>query len=258
MHRFRFIGEANPEKKLWFIADDEHVHLAKILRLNIGTIVEVTDGHGHWVIGPISHQTSSTTHVTPTESYFDALATPTLNLAIGALNHGEVDEIIAPLTELGVDKIWVFGQDEQSKARLSEKALDRWQRLAQAAVKQCKRAYFPMIQLKKNAATLIETELASQNNEHVGLQRRFVAAADGDAFFSDNLLHNSPASTEIKAPLQIESVWAVVGSEKGLSPGESALFSSAGFQPVRIGKHVLRAKTASVACAAMLASIFRR
>ena len=237
-HRFRFIGN-RVDAKTWCIAGDEHTHLAKVLRLQVGAEVEVmSDSNspehtsGEWCIGTINEITSSKAIVNVSEAKFDPPRPTKLVVALGALGHGEVDEVVAPLVELGVDEIFIFGQDDQGKNRINEKAADRWQRMIIGACKQCKRAFFPKLTILKNC-----DELAALS---VDWPTKLVGAAEGTA-------------TVGSAPLTSGRVAIAIGSEKGLSPREADLLQTAGFLPVRLGSHVLRAKTAAIACAAVLA-----
>ena len=104
------------------------------------------------------------------------------------------------------------------------------------ACKQCKRSRYAQLKILKNCDDLISE---SQN-----WALKIVGAAEGS-----NINESLGRSPELKGPVGI-----VIGSEKGLSNRELHVLTGSSFIPVRIGAHVLRAKTAAVACAAVLSA----
>lgn len=244
---------AKQNNSTWLITGEEHTHLAKVLRLNVGTEVEVMAGlesgenSGSWCIGVLTDIKSGSAVVSVTESMKDLPGLLRMVIAVGALGHGELDEVIPPLVELGVDEIVVFGQVDQSKSRINEKSVDRWQRMILNACKQCKRALFPKLTVLKNCEELVALS-ASWGVKLVG-----AAEAGPDLGAAANGV-NQDSPEFLAKPV----VAAVIGSEKGLSDRETILLTSAGFTPVRLGNHVLRAKTAAIAVAAVLADRLAR
>ena len=234
-HRFRFFGTAQTSG--WLIAGDEHTHLAKVLRLPVGSVIEVMDGTGIWCVGKIAEITASTARVEVQENKKDLPRAVKLIVALGALSHGEVDEVLSPLVELGVDEIIVFGQEDQGKSRLNEKAIERWQRMILSACKQCKRALVPKLSTMKSCY-----EVAAAG--HLW-ESKFVGVADASSRLNTMQIRLVAGTT----------AGIVVGSEKGLSEEELNSLLEHGFLPVRLGSHVLRAKTAAIACTAVLTEL---
>lgn len=235
-HIFRFIGELRPDQS-WRLSRDEAWHFAKVLRLQVGAQIEVMDGHGTWAPAMVQSATSSEViAVTNGPLSIEPVHAMQLCCAIGALKPGSIDDILAPMTELGIDVIHVFGQAGAAKWRLSDQALERWQRLLRQSAKQCKRAHLPRLEVHASI-----DNLPQYHDIKIFL--------DADA---------SEAITTVLPPAaQPESVLAVIGGEGGLSAAEIAALGSRGFKPAKLGPLILRAVTAAVATSTVL-SLYRQ
>jgi 16S rRNA (uracil1498-N3)-methyltransferase len=210
-------------------------HAATVKRLAVGEQALLADGRGGLAEVRASQVSSdrvvfqvlSRTSLPPAE--------PRL-VVVQALPKGERAELaVELLTELGVDEIvpWSAARSiGQWKGDRVAKGLAKWQRAAQAAAKQSRRARIPEV-----------SELAGSD------QVADRVAAAGLAL----LLHE-----EADEPLSRLSVPAggelllVVGPEGGLTPDELALFTGRGGRPVRLGAEVLRTSTAGAAALAVL------
>ena len=235
-HRYRFIG-AETAPGLWLLDADEALHLAKVLRLSVGTAVEVTDGAGAWALGTVAAVAGKSATIAGETTQVEAPPAWRLQVCVGALRPGLLDEILPGLTELGVDAIHVFQQQDNAKARLADKAVERWQRIIVQAIKQCKRARLPSLQVH-------------------GSVRELVAALAADT-----------AQRVLLDPVAGESLWGVLGAgvapaglllalggEKGFSADEEASLRQAGFRPAALGRYVLRAITAALSASSIAAA----
>lgn len=237
-HRFRFIG-ARGGDGTWRLSGEEARHLGKVLRLDVGAEVEVTDGLGAWALGRVAQLRATEALI---EEVGGAQVEPRpaapLIMAIGALKPGGVDEILPALTELGVDRLWIFQQAETAKTRLSDKVVERWRRIVTQAVKQCKRSWVPELE------TFASLEAVAERAGALGPAVRVALAQGG----TETLLARL-AREGTETPVVV-----VCGGEKGLSPEEEETLRRAGFSEQRLGPHVLRAVTAAVAAAAVVAA----
>ncbi|MEO6500632.1 MAG: 16S rRNA (uracil(1498)-N(3))-methyltransferase [Jatrophihabitantaceae bacterium] len=210
-------------------------HAATVKRLSVGEPALLADGHG----GLAEVRANQ---VSPDRVVFQVLsrrspARPAPRLVVvQALPKGERAELaVELLTELGVDEIvpWSAARSiSQWKGDRVAKGLAKWQRTAQAAAKQSRRAWIPEV-----------SELAGS------AQVAGRIAAAGLAL----LLHeeaDEPLS-RVAVPAGGE-VLLVVGPEGGLTPEELALFTGSGGRPVRLGAEVLRTSTAGAAALAVL------
>ncbi|MEO7262253.1 MAG: 16S rRNA (uracil(1498)-N(3))-methyltransferase [Jatrophihabitantaceae bacterium] len=217
------------------LTGSEAHHAATVKRLAVGEQALLSDGLGGLAEGRASQ-------VSPDRVVFEVLSRRSLPAAeprlvvVQALPKGERAELaVELLTELGVDEIvpWSAARSvSQWKGDRVAKGLAKWQRVAQAAAKQSRRARVPLV-----------SELAGSDQVAARI------AAAGLAL----LLHE-----EADEPLSRVAVPAggellvVVGPEGGLSPAELTLFTGCGGRPVRLGAEVLRTSTAGAAALAVL------
>lgn len=233
-HTFRFFGNKVAEC-FWSLEGFETDHARKVLKLKVGDTVEVMDGKGRVAIGAVREIVRDQILVAAGQETFEPKPTIRKALALGALKPGDLDDILPGLIEWGLDEIYVFQQRDTAKFRTSEKAQERWERIAMAAVKQCKRTWMPVV------ATL--DSLDDMLQALTSFDGKFVLDAAG----------RKPLLASLDAEKRL-SIAAIVGGERGLDEVELSKCVSAGFTCVNIGPHILRATTAALGTAALLAT----
>ncbi len=205
--------------------DDAH-HLWKVLRLRPGEVVTAADGAGRWrpyvVTGDVALEATA-------EEQAEPALHPRLAVAF-ALTKGDKPELVVQkLTELGVDRILpVLGERSISRPDPGRAATQarRWRRVAREAARQCRRARLPEV------ADLAPLSSLAGHPSLVVAERGGAPAAGVVAGTGEELL-------------------VVIGPEGGLSEAEIELLEP--MSRLGLGPHVLRAETAAVAAAAVLA-----
>lgn len=240
-HVFRFFGSRVTDS-LWRLDDAEAHHALKVLRLPPGEAVEVMDGMGAVARGTLKPTGKESADVDVIESRTEPAEPAGLELAMGALKPGDLDDILPALVELGMTRISIFINEQSGKSRVAEKSLDRWQRIVDASVKQSKRAWRPEV----TAFSSLEEWLRALPPQPSADEIRWI-------FAEPSLLAAATTAPLGTPPGRIFMVRGLVGSEKGFSPSEVRAALDAGFFPVSLGPHVLRARTAAIAAATMLA-----
>lgn len=192
---------------------DDH-HLRKVLRAKVGEEVVVTDGNGSWAICVVNDQgLSRVSDVTRDEPV------PTTTLYLAALKGDHAHWAVAKATEVGVTRVVPLLTSRtvvKFTGDAREKTLARWRRVAHEAAGQCRRTY----------DLLVEDPLGV-----------------GD-------LPSEVAVAEIGASGDWRGVRDVaVGPEGGWAEGEW----ESSRRRVGLGPTVLRAETAGVVTAALLA-----
>jgi 16S rRNA (uracil1498-N3)-methyltransferase len=210
-------------------------HAATVTRLAVGEQVLLSDGRGGLAEARASQ-------VSPDRVVFDVLSrrlTPRPRpwlVVVQALPKGERGEFaVELLTELGADEIvpWAAARSiGQWKGDRVAKGVAKWQRSAQAAAKQSRRARIPVV------AELADTPRVAARIAAAGMALLLDSEAD------------QPLS-RLPLPADGELV-LVVGPEGGLAPAELELFGERGGRPVRLGAEVLRTSTAGAAALAVL------
>lgn len=154
------------------------------------------------------------------------------------------ETIIQKAVECGVYSVTPFQSAYCiSKINDSEKKLERWNRIALEAAKQCGRSIvpkvFPPISYKEaiKEASGSELSLFCYENEHTNKL--------------GNVLNDSNAKT----------ISVVVGSEGGFSQQEAEFATENGLLPISLGPRILRCETASafvLACISLVKELFDR
>jgi 16S rRNA (uracil1498-N3)-methyltransferase len=231
-HEFRFWA-ARLADGVWELDAEELHHARKVLKLGRGEAIELTNGKGWWAEALFFWEDGRVVLRNLVER-MEAAVSPPLAIAVGALASGEMDELLPPLVELGVDAIWVFRQEGGERARVNERSVARWERLLRAAVKQSKRAWAPELRVLE------------------GLDETLRHAREiGYAVWT----LDQEGSTRLgQVPWDNRGILAIVGSERGFTTSEEALLEREGVALAVLGRFVLRAKTAVVSAAAVLAS----
>ena len=239
-HIYRFFGQKLSDGT-WGLDEEDARHAIKVLRLPPQAHVEVMDGRGRVAAGRlvIESKSKATVHDV-TESYTEQDGFNRCVL-IGALKPGDLDDLIAPLTELGLDRLIVFHQSDTAQFRLSDSAVERWRRLVRSAVKQSKRAW----ELELECVRDLSSALALTQS----IPYRWMLTPDAP---SDVLSEISGVA------LNSHGIAVLIGGERGLTQAEESLALGQGYHPVKLGPWVLRARTAAQAAAVFLGMMPRR
>lgn len=241
-HTYRFFAE-KISSGCWQLEDEEVTHALKVLRLPEGETVEVMDGQGVTGIGRLDIESKTKIFVSDVVETCHEKDICSRVILLGALKHGDVDDLIAPLVELGIDRILVYRQDDTAKFRVSDHSAERWQRLVRSALKQSKRPWSVTVDAFENLDEAVK-EVSS-------FKWKWMLSPDA----KDDLMTVSSAVDGAHAPLGLA---ALIGGEKGFSQREDSVARTAGFLPVRLGPWVLRARTAAPAAAVFLGMLPRK
>ncbi len=235
MQRHRFYAPpAQINGPLITLADDEAHHLTRVLRLPAGARVYVFDGGGNEYACEISQAGKRTAELIITEQLSNTVESPLqLTLAVALLKGDKFDWVVQKATELGVTHI-VPLLTEHSDIRKTEARADaklqRWQRIALEALKQCRRR------------TLVEF-IEPQS------WPKFCAAETSNL----KLILSERGGQRLKdVPPTTDSACIAVASEGGWSEAELELAMHHGFVPIHLGARILRAETAAITGVALL------
>jgi len=241
MHRF-FIDPKDLTETTAVLADEEARHLITVLRLGVGAVIRLFDGSGRTYDARITKIAKA--RVEATIMSIDAGAPPdkaALHLGLGILKGKKMDFIIQKATELGVAGLHPFVSEfcvaGHIAADRQERRHARWQKIAREACKQCNRPLPPTLY----PVAEFETLVADAVNAGYDQKLIFWEQETGQGLQGLNT-----------APKKPRNVMAVIGPEGGFSHHEVAEAQTAGFQPVTLGKRILRAETAALAVVAIL------
>ena len=229
-HRYRFWGQSIADE--WFISDDEAHHLLKVLRLTEDDEIEVFDGAGRWVLGYPEKLSKSKVKVQVKQEFQEGPSRHLLNIVIGSLKPKTFEQILPSLVELGCQNVHVFLQKHSPKSNVSDKHRRKWDTLIKESCKQSKRAWLPCVKTW-NCLNQFLDAIKDQNCTKIVLSEKA----------EKSLLHIKSFESDI---------YLLVGSEGGLSKEEEEAADAAEFRACHMSSHILRAKTAAIAAAAVI------
>jgi 16S rRNA (uracil1498-N3)-methyltransferase len=201
---------------------DEAGHLIRVLRKQKGDIIQITDGKGKGFNAEIIAVTKKEAELVLTNEIIRNYELKTkVHLAVAPTkNNDRYEWMIEKATELGVAEITPVICERSERKNCN---LERLQKSALAAMKQCGRFVLPKI------------------NEAVRLK---------DFSFSDSLNLVAHCENQSKKELteikKNDSVSVFIGPEGDFSPSEIELLISKNGIPVSLGESRLRTETAAV------------
>lgn len=218
-------------------ADDAH-HVVVVLRHTVGDTLNVTDCTGATYECFITRMEGHSAYLTPARKLSDG---PSANgkviLAAGLLKGDKFNWVVQKATELGVGRI-VPVQMEHCVVKLDDKRrqarLERWQRLALEAAKQCGRDDVPEV-----APVMSFTELVDAYAD-----TRFIIPYEQETAPLSEACHDVRTGDAVIA----------IGPEGGYAEKEIAYATQhlAWCRTVSLGPRILRAETASLAALSII------
>jgi 16S rRNA (uracil1498-N3)-methyltransferase len=206
-------------------------YLLRVLRLRDGDKFIVMDGMGKWWLARLQGEQGEV--LEPLEVKTELPVAITLMMALPKGNG--FDEIVRCCTELGVTSITPILSD-RTLLNPSHQKLERWQRIASEAAEQSERAVVPTILQPVAFNTAIKETTATY---------RYICEARGDYPHLQQVI-NKTANEIIIA----------IGPEGGWTNQELEIAIASGFQPISLGRRILRAVTAPIVAISLIAAYF--
>lgn len=217
--------------------EDLH-HMVKVLRLSAGDEIDVSDSsQWEYRCEILSVDADSAVARIVDKQKFTAEPDVKVTLFQGIPKQGKMEVIVQKCVELGVESIvpvFMARTVVVDKGNFGKK-IQRWQKVSDEAVKQCRRGIIPQVQEPVRTAEAIEQfdrfdlVLFPYENE------------DGRTIKDE--LRNCGAP---------RNVAVIIGPEGGFSDEEAGAIVNAGGRSVSLGKTTLRTETAGMAAIAMI------
>ncbi|MBE9032353.1 16S rRNA (uracil(1498)-N(3))-methyltransferase [filamentous cyanobacterium LEGE 11480] len=207
-------------------------YLQRVLRLKVGDRFIAMDGQGQTWLAKIGETVATIIEPVAVDSELPHWVT----LAIALPKGSGFDEVVRQVSELGVARI-VPIISERTLLQPNAKKQARWQKIAAEAAEQSERSIVPLI------AEPIQWKKYLQSEPSCG--QRFLCWERGD----------SPALLDALPQAAVE---LAIGPEGGWTTAEVEAAVAVGYQPVSLGKRILRAVTAAVAVMAIVAAAQER
>ena len=209
------------------LEDEEAHHAIKVLRLNTGEIIKISDGVGNWVSGPIVEIAKKELFISITERGEIQAVKPELVLVQAIIKSDRNKEMLELAVEAGVDRI-IPWQSERSISKWQSDSEQKWQIGIKQSCKQARQIKLPQLMQVMSTADVI----TSISEGGFGVVFHEVASTK----FSELIIPNSQSS-----------VYLVIGPEGGISEQELLSFQNNGSKVVRLGDTVLRSAHAGFA-----------
>lgn len=241
--------------------------IRNVLRLREGARIDVLDMQGYIHQCEISELSPDMVR-TKIIGSATAAGDPPIDLIVGlSLIKGDrFETALQKLTEIGVHSV-VPVEARRSVVRIddttgdakhggrSEKKLQRWQAIMQEAAEQCERASIPRIAAPVKVENFL-TDFTTGGN----LDIAFICTERIEAQLLHNRMHsllladkNSTTSDRMPDRMQIG---LLIGPEGGWTEAEVVSAQNRGWEPVSLGRRILRAETAAIISAAQIICAF--
>lgn len=215
------------------IEGDEANHIVKVLRMKKGESITVFDGVGNCADGKIESIDGKEVTVSVDRRY-QTDTEPELKITLfqGIPKNPKMDLIIQKATELGVVEI-VPVNTKRIVAKIDKEAkVERLQRIAFEAAKQCGRAYIPHV-----SSPVGFEEALNRMSKMDGAIIPYECEKDG----------------KISAAVEpgMKTLGILIGPEGGFEEAEVRRAEEAGVKRVTLGKRILRTETAGLIASAL-------
>lgn len=215
---------------------DEAAHCSRVLRKQVGEVVEVFDGAGRVAVGKIIGLTKASVTLQPQSLQLHEKRPHEIHLLPALIKAEPLEWLLEKATELGAASVQPV-ITQRTIVSLSgehlDKKLSKWQRLMIESAKQCHTPWLPTLARPRLLTDLL-TQLPPDST-------RIIPALSEHS----RRLHQLTLA-------QTQAAYILIGPEGDFTPEEETLAQQQGFQPVTLGPLILRAETAAIATLAML------
>ncbi len=227
------IREARP-----VITGPQAGHICRVLRLAAGDSVELIDGTGNGYRAIIVSASPKQVQLQIEKTFALLSESPVhITLAQGFLKERKMDDLLPPLTELGIHR-WIPFFCSRSvpvpNRKGLSKRLERWEKIAIESVKQCRRAVIPEIRLAESFDEML-AESASADLKLI--------------FWEDASKRFDWQNRPMQKP---NTIMMAVGPEGGFQEDEIRRAREQGFVIAGLGPRILRAQTAALTAVAIV------
>lgn len=235
MRRFFLNGIISETMEL--TGTDAH-HIARVLRMAVGDNVIIADTNERTAKAEITAITDEVVTLSLIE-YLEDDSEPTVKVRLAQClpKSDKMEFIVQKAVELGAVSIQPVNSENcvvKYTADKQAKRVERWQKIAHEAAKQCKRAAVPTVE-----PIITLKELLSR-------------VADDETVLFCYEAEDGRTLRQVLKTYQAEKYTVLIGPEGGFSPEEARLCQEMGAHPVSLGSRILRTETASLAALTMV------
>jgi 16S rRNA (uracil1498-N3)-methyltransferase len=212
------------------IGDNAH-HAERVLRMNAGEEILVSDGQGNWARCAITQISKKKVDLKVLESGFESPEEMSISILQAIPKSDRAKETVELLTAAGVNEIFPW-----QSTRAIGKESDKWEVAAIEASKQSRRFNIPKVSAK------VDTQKALQLFSN----------------FDQVLVCHESATIRVSEIVKpAKKTLIVIGPEGGLTNEELELFANAGAKAIKLGRPVLRSAHAGIAAISAVSALMK-
>ncbi|GCD76986.1 ribosomal RNA small subunit methyltransferase E [Thermaurantimonas aggregans] len=205
------------------LSPDESHHVARVLRMQVGEPIALTDGKGTFGNGTIVHISNKKVGVQIESLSIQPKNEPIVHLYVSPTRTTERTEwLIEKATELGCTSICLLICHRTARRNIN---LDRYEKIAIAAAKQSLNCYFPEIKLITNSKEAFQS----------GLGVKYIATCFGEGRLAPTAW-----------PVNSTEYSLFIGPEGDFTTEEAEAAIAYGCIPISLGNLRLRTETAAI------------
>ncbi|MEH2459472.1 16S rRNA (uracil(1498)-N(3))-methyltransferase [Nostoc sp.] len=223
------------------LTKEQQHYLGRVLRLHEGDRFIAMDGKGKWWLAQLAGEQAKVLEPLTVETELPV----SITLMVALPKGNGFDEVVRCCTELGVAYIAPVLSD-RTLLHPSPQKLERWRRIATEAAEQSERSFVPTILEPVAFSTglsLVISHLSFANSQ------QYICVARGEFPHLKDCLQHKGQMTNDKGQ---ETIIIATGPEGGWTTQEIENAKSSGFQPVSLGRRILRAVTAPVVALSLI------
>ncbi len=229
------INPTQKQEEVITLTDAQQHYLHRVLRLEAGDRFVAISGEGEGWVAEIQGNHAIAIDILAL-SLTELPVAVTLMIALPKGNG--FDEVVRHCTELGVTTLMPI-ISTRSLLNPSDKKLERWRRIAEEATEQSERQIVPTITDTIEFTTALEVISSQPAN-------RYICTARGDASHFLNCLETA------------QDIVIAVGCEGGWTQEEIENAIAQKFQPVSLGRRILRTITAPMIAMSIVAATLEK
>jgi 16S rRNA (uracil1498-N3)-methyltransferase len=216
------------------LTTEQHHYLTRVIRLKNGSQFHAIDGIGNVYLAEITGATAQIIQLISTDNQ---QWTQQITLICALPKGNNFDDLVRACTELGVTQI-IPALSDRTLLQPSPQKLQRWRKIAQEAAEQSERSFVPTID-EPQALTAIFDRLPAGAH-------KYICEARGEHPHLLTCLQSTPIT---------EPIILAIGPEGGWTAGELDRAVKFGFQPVSLGRQILRTITAPIVALSIVTAI---
>jgi len=217
------------------ISGNEYHHISHVFRRKEGDEIVLSNGNGLLAEGIIESLSKKELTLSIIKMSSLQMSEPKMAVAFPLLKNKHDNMIIEKLTELGVKEFYPI-TTERTVRKASTNTVEKFQKVAISAMKQCDNAFLPQIH---QVLTLPELILSLGNyNPLVALE-----------------VGKHKTISEVYTELREEAICLIIGPEGGFDKKEIEFLKNNSVNTFTLGNHILRAETAAITATAQLLAL---